>query len=224
MVVAAEYFLWTKAAIEFAKYSREVGADVLMVVPYEWGTSNTHRTLVEHFAAVAEHIPVMLNNAAFLSRSMTEALELLKLIKEEVRNVVAIKDDWCNEFSRRMSLLFNDRWAIFAGGQKQNHMNIFPYGCDGYMSTFIKFKPEVAQNYWKAIQSNDLPEAESIIQNLDIPFFDFIGSLQGGFNAGIHGCLELFGIAKRWRRKPFYSLNDEEMERLAGFLREKSLL
>ena len=103
-------------------------------------------------------------------------------------------------------------------------MNIFPYGCDGYMSTFIKFKPEVAQNYWKAIQSNDLAEAKRIIQNLDIPFFDFIDSLQGGFNAGIHGCLELFGIAKRWRRKPFYSLNDEEMEMLAGFLREKSLL
>ena len=57
-----------------------------------------------------------------------------------------------------------------------------------------------------------------------MPYFDFVIQLTGGFDAGIHGALELFGIAQRWRRKPYYTLNDEEMERLAGFFKQKSLL
>jgi len=46
------------------------------------------------------------------------------------------------------------------------------------------------------------------------PFFDTIFSLPRGFDAGMHGMLELHGICKRWRRPPFYSLSDAEMERL----------
>ncbi len=65
-------------------------------------------------------------------------------------------------------------------------------------------------------------KAREIISNYDMPFFDFISSPQGWFDAGIHGALELFGIAKRWRRKPYYSLNDEEMEKLADFLKRRS--
>jgi len=57
-----------------------------------------------------------------------------------------------------------------------------------------------------------------------MPFFDLIGQLPGGFDSGMHGKMELFRIAKRWRRKPYYSLNDEEMERLADFFKSKSLL
>ena len=74
------------------------------------------------------------------------------------------------------------------------------------------------------IQSNDLIKARNIIRDYDFPYFNFIATLQGGFDAGMHGVYELFGIAKRWRRKPYYSLNDEEMERLAGFMRQKGLL
>ena len=48
---------------------------------------------------------------------------------------------------------------------------------------------------------------------------DYIMKLAGGFDAGFHGVLEICGIAKRWRRPPYYSLSDEEIERLAAFLR-----
>ena len=69
-----------------------------------------------------------------------------------------------------------------------------------------------------------MAKAREIIAEYDIPFFDFIGALRGGFDAGIHGALELFGIAGHWRRSPYYTLNNEEMEELAAFFKEKSLL
>lgn len=59
MVVAADRIWWTGKDVEFAKYAREVGADMVMVLPPDWAGSCTEDTLVAHYAAVAEHMPVM---------------------------------------------------------------------------------------------------------------------------------------------------------------------
>jgi len=230
MVVAADKSWWTGKAVEFARYAREVGADVVMVSPPDWGDSCTPGTFREHYAAVAEHIPVMVVTNVFIPRGMSFALETLKILVREVDNIVAIKDDFCGEFARRMGLLVHDRWAVWSGGLKQNHMNIVPYGCDGYLSTFITFKPEVAHTYWDAIAARDLDKARAAIEKYDMPLFDFLGGSNDGHDArlhlraGLHGILELFGLCKRWRRKPYYSLNDEEMERLRSFLEELAVL
>jgi len=134
--------------------------------------------------------------------------------------VVAVKDDWCGEFARRLGLLCHERLAIISGGQKQNHLNAWPYGCDGYMSTLILFRPEIAHAYWRAVQAKDMAAATRIIGAHDIPLFDFLLSLPGGFDAGVHGILETAGIAGRWRRPPYLSLGDEDMERLRGIVNE----
>jgi dihydrodipicolinate synthase/N-acetylneuraminate lyase len=197
---------------------------MLMVLPPDWGGSSTPRTLTDHYAAVAEHIPVMVVTNVFIPRGMAFGLETLKTVFREVKGVYAVKDDWCGEFARKMSLLVHERWAVLSGGQKQNHLNNLFYGCDGYLSTFINFKPEVARNYWNTIQANNLTKARDIIRDYDLPYGDLISSFPGGFDAGIHGTLEIFGIAKRWRRKPYYNLNEEEMEKLKEFLVKRCLV
>ena len=181
-------------------------------------------TQVAHYAAVAREIPVMVVTGPFIPRGSAFALETLKLVRDEVAGVYAVKDDMCGDFVRRMSLLVHDRWAVWSGGLKENHMNNLPYGCDGYLSTFITFKPQVAWDYWRAIEKNDLAKAKEIIRDYEMPYFDFIAKLPGGMDAGIHGTLELFGVAPRWRRKPYHSLSDEEMEKLKGFLTDKGWL
>jgi 4-hydroxy-tetrahydrodipicolinate synthase len=223
LVVAADGIWATPQEIEFAAYVREVGADVLMVLPPDWAMSCTLETFVEHYATIAQHIPVMVVTNVF-ARRQALGLKVLETLRDEVDGIVAIKDDVGGDFVRKMCLLVHDRWAVFAGGQKQNHLDILPYGCDGYLSTFIQFKPRVAQDYWTAAQTGDWSRARDIISTYDMPYFDFVIGLPGGFDAGIHGVLELFGIAQRWRRKPYHTLNDEEMERLADFFRRKSLL
>ena len=44
MIVAADNIWWTGKEIEFARYAREVGADMLMVLPPDWGGSCTPET------------------------------------------------------------------------------------------------------------------------------------------------------------------------------------
>ena len=223
-VVAADRQWATPKEVAFAKYAREVGADMLVVLPPDWAESCTVATMVEHYATVAKEIPLMVVTAAFPGRGAAVGLEVLERLIERTERMVAIKDDFCGVFGRKVGLRFSDRVAIASGGQKQNFLDAWPYGADGYLSTYMRFKPEIATRFWRAIEAKDLEAARDIIHVYDMPFFDFVATLPGNFDAGIHAAYELFGVGQRWRRPPYYSLNDAEVERLAAFFREKSLL
>ena len=216
MVVAADRYYDTKRAIAFAEYARGVGADVVMVLPPGWGRSSPE-TLTEHYGAVSEQLPVMMVTGAFIQHGTDFGLETVRRSLDRFEAVVAVKDDMGGEFAKKLCLVAHDQVAVFAGGQKTNHMNMLPFGCDGYMSTFIRFLPEVAQRYWRAIEEKDMEDARAVIRDIDMPYFDQLMRLPSGWNAGLHGTLELFGMARRWRRKPYTTISDEEMEELRGF-------
>ena len=153
-----------------------------------------------------------------------QGLATLAAVQDEVDGVVAVKDDVGGGFARKMCLLVGDRWAVFSGGKKRNHLDVLDSGAVGYMSTFILFNPDVAHEYWQAVQRQDRSSAQRVIEDHDDPFFEYILSLRGGFDAEMHGLLELYGIAGRWRRKPYYSLTDEEMEAMADFFEARGWL
>ena len=224
MVVTADRYYHTRQAVEFAKYAAAIGSDVHMVLPPDWAASCTAETLCDHYAAIAEHIPVMIVTGVFIPRGEEFGLKTLEKVLNRVENVVAIKDDMQGRFARRMTLLLHEHWAVFSGGEKQNHLNLHPYGCHGYMSTFLTFKPEIAHNYWRAIEADDIPTASSIIHDFDLPFFDLLKETTGGFDAAIHGVLEIYGICRRWRPPPYYSLSDADMEALEDGIRGLGLL
>lgn len=218
MVVAADLQFSTRRAVEFAQFARSLGASVLMCTPPDWGASATVDTLADHYAEVAKHLPVMIVTAPFISRGADFGLKTIKLALDRSEGVVAIKDDFCGEFAHRLGTLAHERCAIFSGGQKENHLNMWPYGCDGYMSTFITIAPQIAHRYWAAIEKRDIAAARKIVTEIDMPFFKYILGAQGGFDAAMHGVRELYGIGKRWRRKPYYSLSDAEMDQIRAFL------
>ena len=216
-VVAADRIWWTGKTVAFARYAREVGADLLMVLPPDWAGSCTADTLVAHYSAAADEIPVMVVTNVF-SRSHGLGLEVLRRLRDEAPGVVAIKDDLVGVFARKMALLLHGHWAIISGGQKQNHFDLIHYGCDGYLSTLVTFAPQITQAYWKAVQANELDAAAGIIRDYDMPYFEYVLNVVGSFDAALHGTYELFGLAQRWRRPPYHSLTDEQMEALSQFI------
>ncbi|HOE95243.1 MAG TPA: dihydrodipicolinate synthase family protein [Candidatus Sumerlaeota bacterium] len=224
MVVAADRMHATRRAVEFARFAREEGADLVMCMPPDWNNSCTPATLAEHYATVAAEWPVMIVTNLMGPRGDAFGMEALRLSLDLSARIVAIKDDVCGLFAQKMTVHFRERAAIFAGGLKLNHLNIAPYGADGYMSTFIGFCPEITRRYWSCIEAGDMAGAWRITETYETPLFELMSSFPGDWNAGWHGCLELFGIGKRWRRPPYYSLNDEEMERLKDFFVSRRLL
>ena len=219
-IVAATGQWWTGKSADFAQYCRKLGADLLMVLPPDWAASTTVETLVAHYGAAAEHIPVMIVTNYLGQRAPTFAVEVIRALYERVPGVVAAKDDVTGEFARKLSVITNDRWAIISGGKKENHLHMLPYGVDGYFSVHMSFKPDIAWRYWQAIQDGDMDVARAVIEDYDMPLFDYIRAVNGSFDSAIHGILEIFGIMKRHRRPPYHTLTDEQMEELRTFLRE----
>lgn len=216
MVVAADRQWWTGEEIRFADFAREEGADLLMVLPPHWGGGNTEDSLVRHYATVAEHIPLMVVTAVFIANQAL-GLRVIRRLRDEVPGIVAIKDDVVGDFARRVTTMVAEPWAMMSGGLKVNHLDLVPYGAVGYMSSFMHWYPPIAHAYWRAIEAGDLARAAEICRDYDHPFMDISTQLPGGFDAVYHGNRELFGIAGRWRRPPYHSLTDAEMDRLRAW-------
>src|SRR5258706_3949067 len=100
LVVVAARTYGTPQAIEFAKFARGLGADVFMVLPPDWGSSSTPETLTEHYASVAEHIPVMLVTNVFIPRGLEFGLRTLRLCLDQVVDLVEINDAFSEHVGR----------------------------------------------------------------------------------------------------------------------------
>jgi 4-hydroxy-tetrahydrodipicolinate synthase len=224
MVIAADRRCSTARAVQFARFCKDAGADMYMAMPPDWGHSCTPSSLAEHYKAVADILPLMIVTNVFIPHGRDFCLETIERTLELSDNVLAIKDDMCGNVAHDISGRFHDRLAIIAGGQKRNHMNMLPWGVDGYLSTFVNLNPAISQAYWNGITSGNLPAAVKVMMEQDIPFFDFVVSMTGGFDAAMHGMLELYGLAGRWRRKPYHTIEDEELNKLAEFLKSKKML
>ncbi|MDB6170243.1 MAG: 4-hydroxy-tetrahydrodipicolinate synthase [Verrucomicrobia bacterium] len=224
LVVAADRMWWTGKTVEFSAFCRDAGADMLMVLPPDWCQSCTVDTLVDHYRQVARQIPVMVVTNFLLKWPLSRTLELLRRLRDEVPGILAVKDDVCGELGRHLGLEVHDRWAVFASGTKQIVLNNVPFGCDGYLSSFIYIKPEIAHAFWAAAKGRNDAAIRKIIAEVDIPFWEFMVSTPGSFDAVVHGIMEAKGLAQRWRRSPYYSLNDEEMNRVSAFLKGKGWL
>lgn len=224
-VVAADRSFDTKQALAFAKTCRQWGVDMLMVKPPDWAQSTTPETLAQHYAQIAKEIPVMLVTNIFMRKDISFGLETIQRALDLSNQIVAIKDDIGGDFAQQMTIQAHQQCAIWAGGQKKNHHHIAPHGAHGYLSTFLTFKPDIAHQYWHAYQTHNTSEITRIIEDIDKPFFDFIiSNFTGGFDAALHGILEIFNLAKRWRPKPYHSLTDAEMDTLKNFLIKRNII
>jgi len=224
LTIACDWEFATPQAVEFARYCRDIGADILMTRPPDWANGATVGGLVEHFEAVSAVMPTMIVTNIFQLRPIGFGMDVLKGVLQRCPNVLAIKEDLMNEFARQMCMLVHPQWAVFAGGGLRNHMNMHPFGCDGFMCRFMNFKPEVSKRYWASLQRGDVADAVAVIRDIELPLEKFMDAMPGGRDAAVHGMQELVGLGGRWRRKPYHSLTDAEMASLRAFVKEMGLL
>lgn len=210
LVCVTEFGSSTVRSVEMAGAMRDLGADLFLPFPANWADSCSDDMLVEHFKRCAQEIPLLLIYPAACSAD--RAIRIYERLFAQTDRVMAIKDDACNNVSRRMTLKFGGEYAVFAGGQKQNFLNIMPYGACGYLSTLGMFRPDLAWKFDAACKALDFAAMRAVIRDCDMPYFDLICRQNGGFDAGIKATMELFGFGTRYRRAPYASMSDREME------------
>jgi len=224
LTVACDWEFATPQAVQFAKYCADLGADILMARPPDWAKSCTVESLVAHYAAVGEHVPVMIVTNIFGARTETFALETLRALVGRVPTVMALKEDVQNDIARKIAVTVHPQWAVFSGGGLRNFLNMHPFGCDGFMDRHMNFAPQVSHRFWNAVQQQNMSEARTVIEQVELPLEQYMGTFAGGRDAAIHGLLEIFEIAGRWRRPPYHSLTDTEMTELRAFVKNLGLL
>lgn len=222
MVVAATGVWWTGQCMRFARFARDIGADVLMSLPPNWADASAVHTLKEHYTVISGEMPVMI--VTHLGSRPLPARVIRELVGE-TNGIVAIKDDVCGAYGRTMSCIVDGKWAVLSGGLKENHLDIMPFGADGYLSVYMRFKPAVALRYWSAVQTGDIRTAVDIIKQYEKPYFEQLVSEVGlDFDAVIHASMEIFGVAGRWRRAPYQNATDAQMEQIKHFFADHLLL
>lgn len=214
MTIAAGNW-WLGKSIAFARFSRDIGVDLYMPLPPDWAGSSSHEGLVTYFETIAHEMPLILVTSLG-GRPMP--IPVMQQLLERQAPIMAVKDDICGAYGKRLVCLVKDRWSYVSGGRKINHLDTMPYGATGYLSVFMRFLPVVARQYWQAISDQNLTQAVEVIKRFDVPFMDDLVVNTGlHFDALIHAALEIFGLAERWRRNPYVSASDQQMEHVRNF-------
>lgn len=215
LVVAAGLRVWTGKALEHARTVRELGADVLMVLPSDQMIGSPPASLAEHYRAVARVMPVMIVGAP--------AFPLLDLLRDDP-NICCFKEDGSESYAVAAMLRYGQHpWKFMSGGCLWRHYTQWPMGCRAFMSAYSAFKPQVSARYWKAIQAADMPAISDILTRTHMPFFGLEGAYPGGLQAVWRGAMEIHGVARRYLRAPKRSLSDADMDRLRGDLKAMGL-
>jgi dihydrodipicolinate synthase/N-acetylneuraminate lyase len=213
VTVAATKRWWTGKALEFAHYCREIGVDMLMMLPSQHVLSAAD--LADWYKAVAQVMPVML-----VGKPDYQVLDGL-LVEPRV---CAFKEDGTLEYALETMTKYAHQWAFLTGGFYRRHLTQWPYGCHAFFSWASSFAPRVADRYWQAVQKNDLASATQVIVEFEAPFAQLAKRNPEGWQATWRGAFELNGVAQRYLRPPRRSLTDAEMEELADGLRQIDLL
>ncbi|MGH2559276.1 MAG: dihydrodipicolinate synthase family protein, partial [Thermomicrobiales bacterium] len=213
LTVAATKRWWQGQTLEFARYCRELGVDLLMMLPSDHAMSAEGK--IAWYKAVAREIPVMLVGYP--------TFDILDGVRDEPR-ICAFKEDGTLDYSLGMMIRYPHQWSFITGGMYRRHLAQWPYGCTAFFSWASTFAPTVAQRYWTAVQHNDLAVATEIIATIEAPYFGLIERFPERFQDLHRGALELNGIAKRYLRPPRRSLTDGEMEELSAALKPLGLL
>lgn len=201
VTIAATGPWWTGPAVDYARYAESVGADAVQILNPSAGDDEGK---FEHYKAVAAatRLGLVVHGPA--------NLPLMKRLAK-IDSVVAIKAEFTVDYTVSLYEFLKGRWNIFQGGQKSQFLAYVPYGMQAYYSTFSTFAPEVAMNFWSAVQSNDLKKAGEVVLKYDVPFF------QKWSHPFWRATLEHFGLASRYLRPPERGFTEAQMADVRSF-------
>lgn len=188
-------------AVEFAHFCKDLGVDVLMVLPSDHATPQGK---VEHYRAVAEVMPVML--VGWPPHEILDAVV-------DVPNICCFKEDGAVDYAPDTMQKYGHAWKFMTGGGLWRNFTQWPWR-PAFFCYFSSFAPHVAERYWRVYQDKDAVEAGKIIREIERPFAALATRVGGGFQALWRAALKLNRISSHHLRPPMISATDEEIESL----------
>lgn len=207
LFIAATGTFWTGQAVDYARFAESLGADAVQIAP----PAASDDAYVKHLETVARSVRI-----ALVLHGQPSLAVLRRL--QSIESLVAIKEEFTTDYTVPIYQEFGERFNIFAGGTKARFLTYRPYGMQAYYSAFATFAPEIAMQFWRAVEKDDLAQAREIVLRYDVPFF------QRWSHAFWRATLECFGVAGRYQRPPAETFSDQQMAEVKAFYRGLDLL
>ncbi|HVT27497.1 MAG TPA: dihydrodipicolinate synthase family protein [Lacipirellulaceae bacterium] len=202
LTIAATAGWSTEQVIDYAKYSQALGADAIQILRPE--KVDDEDAIIRHFQTISAstQLPIVLHGQY--------SQPLLKRLAE-IKSIVAMKEDGELTYYIDRIITFGDRFEIFSGGAENRYLVGYPYGARAFFSTYTGFAPDKPMQFWQAIRNNNLKKAVAITTKYDYPF------IRRFTHPFWHATLEYFGVAKRYMRKPFETLPQNQLDDVKSF-------
>ena len=221
LVVAATGRWHTAKTVEFAEFSRNSGADVLMLLPPT--PELDPEGLAPLYTTVAQIIPVML--VGFPPWALLD-----KLLEEP--SICCFKEDGLDAYAFDTVQQYGDRFKMMTGGLLSRFMAQWTFGYTSFMDWSTSFAPEIGTRFWAALESGDVPAALNIIRTVETPLFSIAGAKNtgstenypGGWQSLWRTLLELNGVASRYLRSPQRSASQNDIDRVKPMLEQLGLI
>ena len=203
---------WSAArAVDFAHFCRQLGVDVLMVLPSDHIPASGK---IGHYRAIAEVMPVML--VGFPPHDFLDALT-------DAPNICCFKEDGAERDAVDTMQRYGKQWKCMTGGGLWRNFTQWPWR-PAFFCFFSSFAPHVASRYWQATQAGDVDVAGEMIREVELPFAQLADGIGGNFQALWRAALELNGVASRWMRSPALTVAEEDLEKISHGMTELGLI
>lgn len=219
-VVAGASAAGTYAAVDLAKFAKEVGADAVIVTPPYYSAVTMDGVYV-HFKALNEvGIPIVLYNApARQGYNLTP--EFLSKIAD-LENVVAIKQATQNIVEHEKTLALVGKKAAVFGGSEAFIYPILAIGCVGSSSTAATILPQYFVDIYEAVQDENHEKAKRMYDALE----PFRRACEKFGHAAVvkYAAEKFFGLAGGPVRLPLLTPKKEDLAVVDGILKELGVI
>ncbi len=207
--------LTTAAAVAKARYAKDIGADMLMVIPVSYWKL-TEAEIYGHFAAVAAatDLPIMAyNNPATSGVDMPPSL-LVKLVRE-LDTVKFVKES-SGDLNRMHAIRTLSNGEIpFYNGANHLALEALAAGASGWCTAAPNLLDDRPRILFEHMRKGRLGEARELFYRL-LPLLRFI--VVGGLPTTVKAGLRLRGLDVGDPRLPLLPLPEAQRHELEGYL------
>lgn len=205
----------TPEAVEFAKHSEAIGADLFLAYYPErfYGDDNTYKffkTLNDNSSiGILLHEMPMRNG--FGGGTVQYSLDLLDRLLD-LPNVVGVKEEALDhEYSNKVVARIKDRAVVIGagGGMSRYLLRDHQLGAKAFLGGLGNFVPQLELEFFEAITSGNKQRAEQIVNEIELPYFGKVVPM--GWHPSLKAALALKGLMPAYERPPMPEIHGDNL-------------
>ncbi len=209
----------TDKAIEFARYSKDIGADAILLY-YPERYYNDDR-VIAYYDSIAQstdigimiHAMPMRNAKAGPIKSVPYTVGLCERLSQ-IENIVGMKEE-SGDIGLRYKLAesLRDKMSfIVAGGSMRTFLSCVLYGFHGFLVGVGSIKPQIEEKFYDYVLNKEYDKALYIVDHIETPFFDVAFNL--GWHIAMKGAMDIAGLMPSYERPPLQPADESEKAEL----------